>query len=400
MASDAAACRTDKLRVYFFNYWYQPDMASLADVLATYYTLARWAQAVSVGGAEVTVFQRFGREERLVQDGVNYVLVKDIWNPQLNKWQIPWSLHRAVRSQCFESSPAAGPVVIHFNGLLFPLQLWVLRAMLPRRVPIVVQHHAEKPARGLRRQLQKRCLRVADGFFFSARELALPWIGDGLILGRQPVYELMEGSTDFCRQERSRARAETGITGDPVVLWVGRLIGLKDPLTVLSGFEHVLQQVPNARLHMVYTDDDLLPEVRSRVAGSSSLSASVTLWGSVPHARLEFFFNSADYFVLGSHYEGSGYALAEALACGVVPVVTDISSFRVLTDGGRIGACWMPGDASAFAAAFLRVLSQPIAPLSDHAVGFFRDHFSFSAIARKAIDAYHELALRRAGLEP
>jgi glycosyltransferase involved in cell wall biosynthesis len=399
MAHFEAGETQGKLRVCLLNHWYEPQMASLADVVATYYTLACWAQAVHAEGAEVTVFQRFCREEQSLRHGVSYVLVKDLWSPRLRKWQIPWALNRAVRNQCCQSSLAAGPAVVHFNGLQFPVQLRSLRTMLPRRVPIVVQHHAEKPARGLRQHLQRRGLQAADGFFFSARELASPWITNGLIVGRQPVYEVMEGSTDFRRQERALARAGTGLAGDPVVLWVGRLTSVKDPLTVLDGFEQVLQQAPGARLHMVYTDDDLLGEVRNRIANSASLSGSVKLWGAVPHAVLESFFNSADYFVLGSHYEGSGYALAEALACGVVPVVTDIPSFRVLTDGGRIGACWTPGNSSAFAAAFLRVLSQPIRALSERAVDFFDQHLSFPAIARRAVTAYRELAARRASEE-
>ena len=44
---------------------------------------------------------------------------------------------------------------------------------------------------------------------------------------------------------------------------------------------------------------------------------------------------AADLFVLGSHREGSGYSLIEALACGLPPVVTDIHAFRTLTGCGR-----------------------------------------------------------------
>ena len=41
-------------------------------------------------------------------------------------------------------------------------------------------------------------------------------------------------------------------------------------------------------------------------------------------ARVEELMRAADIFTLGSHREGSGYALTEALACGLPPVVTDI----------------------------------------------------------------------------
>ncbi len=49
------------------------------------------------------------------------------------------------------------------------------------------------------------------------------------------------------------------------------------------------------------------------------------------------YYNSADYFVLGSHYEGSGFSLVEAMSCGVIPIVTDIPSFRMMTNNGKIG---------------------------------------------------------------
>ena len=36
-----------------------------------------------------------------------------------------------------------------------------------------------------------------------------------------------------------------GATGDPLILWVGRLTTNKDPLTVLDGLERALPQMPN-----------------------------------------------------------------------------------------------------------------------------------------------------------
>jgi glycosyltransferase involved in cell wall biosynthesis len=382
------------MHVAFLNYEYDPKMASLEDLLHTYATLAGWTEALHSEGAQVTVFQRFHRDAELLRDGVRFRLVSDGYGPRLRKWQVPWSLHQAIQKECAASK--AEPTVVHFNGLIFPLQLGALRALLSRRIAIVVQHHAERPWQGLRRSIQRWGLQTVDGFFFAASEQASSWVEHGLISGRQRVYEVMEGSTNFHRQDRAAARARTGLTGNPVVLWVGRLIALKGPLTVLKGFESVLHHFPDARLHMVYGTDDLLPAVRAYISQNALLSRSVTLWGSKPHDALEHFYNSADYFVLGSHYEGSGYSVAEAMACGVVPVVTDIPSFRVLTDGGKIGACWPPGDGGAFAEAFLRVSRQPIQNISDRAVRFFEEHLSFPAIARKALRAYRELAATRA----
>ena len=51
------------------------------------------------------------------------------------------------------------------------------------------------------------------------------------------------------------------------------------------------------------------------------------------------FYSAADLFVVGSHHEGSGYSLMEACACGAMPVVTDIPTFRLLTAAERSARC-------------------------------------------------------------
>lgn len=400
MVRTTKAEATSKLRIVYLNYWYEPEMQSLEDLLATYVTMARWGEALHAEGAEVTVFQRFHQNARIERGGVEFVLHKDRQAPRLPKWQVPRSFHRRIQQLVAEISWQGALAAVHFNGLHFPLQLRALRAGLPTTSPIAVQHHAERPARGLRRTLQQWGLGGADGFFFAASELASAWVADGLIRTNQPVYQVMEGSTCFRRQDRAAARARTGFTGDPILLWVGRLIPLKDPLTVLRGFEAILHERPGARLYMVYGTDDLLPEVRACIAERRLLVGSVTLLGPRPHVELESMYNSADYFVLGSHYEGSGYALAEALACGVVPVVTNIASFRTLTDGGTIGACWPPGDSAAFAAALHQAASTPHQIHAERAVEFFEEHLSYPAIARDAIAAYRDLAMKRVGLTP
>ena len=83
------------------------------------------------------------------------------------------------------------------------------------------------------------------------------------------------------------------------------------------------------------------------------------LVGAVPRDRMAMYFSAADLFVAGSHHEGSGYALMEACACGAVPVVTDIPTFRLLS-GGASGAFWPPGDAAAFARALTDVAGRDL----------------------------------------
>lgn len=389
---------TPPVHVVFVNFSYPAAVADPDQLLARFAGLTGWADGVMAAGGRATVIQRFGRDARLERNGVACHFVADDHGPDLRSWQRSEEVHRCIVAVCREIGADGGAAILHLNGLMYGLQAWLMRRRLPRAVPIVAQHHAERPPTGVRTAYVSRGLRAVDGFFFTARPQADPWLAAGLILPDQPIFEVMEGSTPFRWQERRAARRQTGISGDPVFLWVGRLIDGKDPLTVLRGFEEVLADRPAARLVMVYGSDDLLPQVRERLATSPALTSAVTLLGQLPHAQVEPVCNSADYFVLGSHSEGSGYALAEALACGVVPVVTDIPSFRWMTDDGQIGALWPPGDAGAFAAAARRALSLDLQEQSTAARRQFDRRLSFDAIGRQALDAYRQLIARRAAL--
>ena len=386
----------ESLHIVPLIYFYEADLSTPESLLDRYTTIRPFAKALLDEGVKVTVLQRFHSNFEFWEGGVHFRFCADACEPALRKWEIPDSFHSSVRVVCgSDRLPGSVATAVHLNGLLYPLQLRALRKSLSPDCSIVVQHHADRPWPIFARPLQRWGLRAADGFFFAAQALAGAWVDQNLISKRQPIFQIMEGSNNFRCEDRVTARARTKMAGNPVVLWVGRLIPLKDPLTILEGFELVLQQVPQARLYMAYGTADMLPAIRGRIASSQTLAGAVTLLGRVEHAQLEDVYNSSDYFVLGSHNEGSGFALAEAMACGVVPVVTDIPSFRAMMDDGRIGACWNPRSPADFAEKFLHVMGQSREQLSDRARIFFQSHLSYKAIARDSVCAYREVIAAR-----
>jgi glycosyltransferase involved in cell wall biosynthesis len=187
------------------------------------------------------------------------------------------------------------------------------------------------------------------------------------------------------------------MTGAPAVLWVGRLNTNKDPLTLLDAFEHTAQALPSATLTMVFHEDHLLTAAKERIAASTSLHDRVRLVGAVPHERMASFFSAADLFVVGSHHEGSGYALMEAMACGAIPIVTDIPAFRALTASGSIGALWTPGNAAACARALVDVASRDLSAERQRVVDHFRRRLTWDAIGGRAMEIYRQVAARRRG---
>jgi glycosyltransferase involved in cell wall biosynthesis len=368
------------LSVVQVNYAFDNRLADPDQLLDRYFTLTAWSEAlVAAGAGAVAVVQRFHRSARITRNGVAYLFSDEH----------PWALARRVAE--------TGADIAHVNGMIFPVRTWLLRRALPGRTAIVVQNHSDGGAVGRAPALRigGRLNRgAADAYLFAALEHAAPWRDAGFITPEQAICQVMEASTSFRPVARDAARRMTGIAGAPAVLWVGRLNANKDPLTVLRGFERALERLPSATLTMIYSEADLAGEVRQFVNGSAALRERVRLVGAVPHAEMAAWFSAADLFVVGSHHEGSGYALMEAIACGVVPVVSDIPTFRLLAGGG--GALWRPGDADAFARALVAVSGSDLSEERAKLAGHFGRELTWSAIGCRALEIYGEVVARRA----
>ena len=207
------------------------------------------------------------------------------------------------------------------------------------------------------------------------------------------MYEIPESTSRFAAGDRQEARRETGVTGEPALLWVGHLDDNKDPLTVLAGVGAAIRALPDLRLYCCFGTAPLLGAVRARIDADPELRGRVQLLGRVPHERVEELMRAADVFVLGSHHEGSGYSLIEALACGLPPVVTDIPSFRALTGRGAVGRLWPCGDAAALTRSL--VAAAHAGPAVRTAVrGHFELELSFAAVGRKLSTMYAEVRER------
>lgn len=382
--------KTVRLLIVNFNRRQQTDPD---EWIAQVWPLRCWVRGAITAGAKVTVFSRFGSDTQREFDGADYRFVPDraVGPASL---QAPVKLIRHVVQACEMIKATGERCVTHVNGLIFPRATRNLCRRLRGMCPTVVQHHAGIPAEGWRRRVQRWGLEGAQGFFFSAGALADDFRRCGLIRPPQLCYEVMEASSGLCRIDRRLARKATAMEGSPVLFWAGNLNANKDPLTVLTGLETILPSLPQARLYMAFREADLLDEVRSRIASSARLRVAVTLLGEIPYAEMAPYFSAADLFVQGSTMEGSGVALLDALACGAVPVVTDIPTFRILTGNGRVGYSWQPGRADQLARALRSCSSDDLEHQSRACREIYAERWSEDAIGRTAVRAYHELIER------
>lgn len=390
-ALSESAGNAAEMHVVCANYSFDDELTDPDALLERYETLAGWADAVKTAGARVSVIQRFGSDAEVMRRGISYRFVRD------PTWRRGSLLDRARRVN--EAVVAAEPDIIHVNGLQFARQAWLLKRMLRRRgavhAPLLLQDHADSlPRRWMNRRTIAPALRRMDAVSFAAQDMSEPWIVGGFLRRTQPIIELMEGSSCFSLESRAAARARTGLSGDPLCICIGRLETFKDPLTVLRGFAKALPSMPDARLAMLYGTTSLLPAVQKWLAENPAASNRVTLLGQRPRAEIGAVLNSADFFLAGSHRESTGFAAMEALSCGVVPVVTDIPSFRVLTGEGTIGGLWPVGDAEALAGVLCERYSTLHPGTREEVRAFFEKNFQWSALGRAALAAYRSLLAR------
>jgi glycosyltransferase involved in cell wall biosynthesis len=366
-------------------------------LLTHYHSLVGWVDAVAnAGAADVTIIQRFRRDLVLRHHAIEYRFVADDPGTPSRAWFRGERLARAVET--------IAPDVIHVNGCSFPLLVRTLRRKAPHTTAIVVQDHGgsgiQDQSSGLRnlawRQFHRFGLRDADGFLFTVRAEATPWIRSRIIGDDQMIYEIPEASADPALRWIGSIEPRR-LPGRPALLWVGRLDANKDPLTVLAGLEQAAAALPDIALTLAFGADDLLPEVRSRVASSPWLRSRVHLRGSVERSALPALYQGADLFVLGSHREVASFALIEALSFGVIPVVSDIPPFRALTDDGRIGALFRPGDPQAFARSIERMANMDLSSRRKIVREHFERELSWSAIGARALAIYGAAATSRRG---
>ncbi|GAB3904881.1 glycosyltransferase family 4 protein [Mucilaginibacter boryungensis] len=327
-------------------------------------------EALAVTDTVISI-EQIDYEGEAVNNGVKYYF-KRYSN---HERRFPSKLHRFIRS--------LSPDVVVIQGLHFPLQIIQLRLMLSPHVKIIVQNHAEQPFTGIKKQLQRIADRGVHAYMFASKPMGLRWVQKGNLASAKKLHEVMEVSSDFKVINKEIAQSKTAVAGQPVFLWVGRLNANKDPLTAVRAFLQYASVQPLAKLYMIYQTDELLEDILIELAKHPSQKNNIKLIGQVPHADLLYWYNSADYIISCSFYEGSGTALCEAMSCGCIPIVTAIDSFKMITDNGKCGMLFEPGDAGGVLTALIQTQQIDTSAKREYTLAHYKATLSFNAIASR-----------------
>lgn len=140
-----------------------------------------------------------------------------------------------------------------------------------------------------------------------------------------------------------------------VVGYVGRLVPIKDPLTLLRATATAARHVPNLQL-LIAGDGPLRPAMERAVV-ELGMTAVVRFAGWIDD--LPGLYATMDVCALSSLNEGTPVALIEAMAAGLPVVATSVGGVPDLVEDERTGLLVPSRDPEALAEALLRLAARP-----------------------------------------
>jgi glycosyltransferase involved in cell wall biosynthesis len=275
------------------------------------------------------------------------------------------------------------PDIVLVRGLIFPLHILRLKMLLGKQVKIIVRHHADTPSKGIKKYFQMLADRVIDAYLFTSYGNAKYWIGNKIISSTAKLYEMPGTLTGFEKKDKLTSRQKLGLAKGPQYIWVGRLNANKDPLTVLKAFEHFLLISPEAKLHLFYQTEELLPEILKFKHNNSSLTNAIVFHGPIKNEDLVYWYSAADFYISASYSEGGSAALLEAMSCGCIPIVSAIPAAMKVTENGKYGFHFQPGDADELLNALTVSLAATGTDLPLQIESHFQKEFSVAAVSEK-----------------
>jgi phosphatidyl-myo-inositol alpha-mannosyltransferase len=239
--------------------------------------------------------------------------------------------------------------VIHVHGGLNPtLGLVAPDAAGDLGVPVVATFHSWFAGSALCRIFQRPLQRRLD------RHAATLAVSQPVIEAHARYFDteweiIPNGvDTDFFHPSAAPAGARSGL------LFLGRLDPRNGLDTVLAAMTQVLERRPDARL-TVAGDGPLRP-VYERLA--KPLGDAVRFVGRVNGDRPSYY-AGADLYLCPTTQASFGVTLLEAMACGTPMVVSDITGFRELVDGGHEAVLVPKSRPDAWADTIVDLLDDP-----------------------------------------
>jgi glycosyltransferase involved in cell wall biosynthesis len=252
---------------------------------------------------------------------------------------------RDARTRLLENLRVFRPAVVHASMALGALDWQLPEICAAAGVPLVVtfhvalDHRPSFPSRvsSLVYRLYARTLRQCDRVIIFSDGQKQRLLGLGV---PESTIAVVPNGVDVRRYTPGASAFKGEIGARRLVTYMGRLDPEKNVGKLLKAWR---QLAPPADVRLVIMGDGVLGE---RLRATFADVPSVHWLGFVQdEARRIDVLRGSDVFVLPSSVEGLSLALLEAMACGAVPIATDVGA-----DGEVIAGCGTIVDPQALAA--------------------------------------------------
>ncbi|MFO0706483.1 MAG: TIGR03088 family PEP-CTERM/XrtA system glycosyltransferase [Nitrospira sp.] len=235
---------------------------------------------------------------------------------------------------------------------------------------------------------------LVDRYVAVSRDLA-SWLVGTVGAAPERVAQIYNG-VDTVKFHPGRAWTVTGCPrgffapGTVVVGTVGRMETVKDQVTLVRAFLHLLCTAPHLRdvVRLMIVGDGPLRDESLRLVQAAHAESSVWLPGA--RSDVPDLLRCLDVFVLPSLAEGISNTILEAMASGLPVIATRVGGNVELIEEERTGLLVPPSDPEAMAAA-IRSYAEDRARIAAHGVAARKKaetEFSLRAMVERYVSVY------------
>jgi len=285
---------------------------------------------------------------------VSGVPVREVRAPYLRdlSYRLPKGRGVTIRleEQLFNAAALRGITRGERPDVVLTFGLFGLAAAIRRRleVPVVVANSGGLPHPSVARSLSGVDAIIADGHDLQAFPCAF---------GVTPV-EIRKGvDTERFRPDAPGVRAALSGDGEPRLLFVGRLVPVKDVPNLLAAISLLRERGRRVRLTIV--GEGSLRAALGVEARDLGIAGQVTFTGHLEGDELARAYRDHDLFVLPSSFDNFPNAVLEAMASALPVVATRVGGVPEQVEDGETGILVPSRDPGRLARAIETVLDDP-----------------------------------------
>ena len=284
--------------------------------------------------------------------------------------------------------------ILHVHWILNGL-VGVLLGKLFRKPMLINVHRVVSSGRWMR-LLIKYIVENVDYLIFNSS-----YTRDALLKIAEPKkYCVLPCTIDidkFKPGERSKLRRQLNFSNDTLIIFfVGYLIEKKGIIYLLEAMPHILAKIKNVQLVLAGGGTNM--ENLKQHAKDLNIEKSVAFLGWVKNDDLVNYYRDTDVFVLPSiidskgETETQGLVLAEAMACGIPVVGSNVGGIPDVIRP-EVGFLAEPKNSKDLADKIVVILSdsETRKKMSQAAIHWAREHFSWQSVSQKYIEIYNEI---------